>query len=102
MKPKTIVVAILLAFLVIVLFNNKEEASFWLFGEIRTSKLLILGTFFLLGVIVGAVLFRRKAKHPKEYGVTNPNLPERTADSEYLGQHDNDLSDDDREYIRRD
>ena len=71
MKPKTIIISVLLALLVIILFNNKEEASFWLFGDIRTSKLLILGIFFLLGVIVGGILFRRKPKHPKEYGVSN-------------------------------
>lgn len=101
MKPKTISIAIVLALLAIILFNNKEEASFWLFGDIRTSKLLILAVFFLLGVLVGAVLFRRRRKHPKEYGVTNPNMPI-SEDDEYLGNNDEGLSDADREYIRRD
>ena len=100
MKPKTIVIAVVLALLAIVLFNNKEEASFWLFGEIRTSKLIILGIFFILGVIVGAIVFRRKPKHPKEYAVTNSLSPE-DDDQEYLGNNDG-MSDEDREYIRRD
>ncbi len=100
MKPKTIIVAVLLAILVLILFNNKEEASFWLFTEIRTSKLLILGTFFLIGVIVGAIVFRRKSKHPKEYNVSNPN-PIQTEDQAFLDQG-NHLSDEDKEYIRRD
>ncbi len=100
MKPKTIIVAIVLALLLVILFNNKEEASFWLFGEIRTSKLLILGVFFLMGVVVGGMLFRKKNKHPKEYGVTNPYSPTQS-DAEFLA-HDDGLSDEDREYIRRD
>lgn len=100
MKPKTIVIAVLLALLVIILFNNKEEATFWLFGDIRTSKLIILGIFFILGVIVGGILFRRKAKHPKEYGVTNNYQPS-AEDTDFL-KEDDDLSDEDREYIRRD
>ncbi len=99
MKPKTIIIAVLLALLAIVLFNNKEEASFWLFGDIRTSKLIILGIFFLLGVVVGAILFRRKNKHPKEYGITNTVNP--TEDQKYLS-NDDEMTDDDREYIRRD
>ncbi|MFD1165181.1 hypothetical protein ACFQ2C_06130 [Sphingobacterium daejeonense] len=100
MKPKTIVIAVVLAFIAIVLFNNKEEASFWLFGEIRTSKLIILGIFFVIGVIVGGILFRRKPKHPKEYGITNTMQPS-DEDNEYLGNNDG-MTDEDREYIRRD
>lgn len=103
MKPKSIIIAVLLALLLVILFNNKEEATFWLFTEIRTSKLIILGIFFLMGVAVGGILFRRKAKHPKEYGVSNPNVgylaPE---DEEFLKDERDGLSDDDREYIRRD
>ena len=101
MKPKTIVIAILLAVLILILFNNKEEASFWLFTEIKTSKLFILAVFFLLGVIVGGIAFRRKNKHPKEYGVTNPNIPSLQDNSNDPNQNSN-LSDEDREYIRRD
>ena len=99
MKPKTIVIAVLLALLAIILFNNKEEASFWLFGDIRTSKLIILGIFFIMGVFVGAILFRRKNKHPKEYGISNTVTP--SEDDEFLGNDDN-MTDEDREYIRRD
>lgn len=102
MKPKTIISAIVIALILIILFNNKEEASFWLFTDIKTSKLFILGAFFLIGVLVGAIVFRRKNKHPKEYGVTNPNGPTLSdEDSEFIRQ-DNDLTDEDREYIRRD
>jgi len=107
MKPKTIIIAILLALVVIVLFYNKEESTFWLFGEIRTSKLIILGSFFLLGVITGGVLFRRRKKHPKEYGVSNPNateIPAATTSTtpEQSPYSTSNLSDEDRDFIRRD
>jgi len=65
MKPRSIIFGIITACVALILFNNKEEASFWLFGEIRTSKLLILGIFFLLGVITGGLLFRRRRKQPQ-------------------------------------
>ncbi len=65
MKPRSIIFGVITAFVALILFNNKEEASFWLFGEIRTSKLLILGIFFLLGVVTGGLLFRRRRKQPQ-------------------------------------
>lgn len=93
MKPKSIIFSIIIALLIVILFNNKEEASFWLFGDIRTSKLFIIGTFFLLGVVTGAILFRRKPTHPKEYSISiNPD-PEA---EEYL---DSGLSAEDRKFL---
>ena len=97
MKPKTIVLAILLALVIIILFNNKEEATFWLFGEIRTSKLIILGVFFLFGMIAGGVLLRRKKTHPKEYGISNPYV-----DDDDEAEQTSNLSDEDREYLSKD
>lgn len=110
MKPKSIVIAILLAVVIIILFNNKEESTFWLFGDIRTSKLIILCIFFLLGIITGGILFGRKKKHPKDYTVSNPNHTSEQAiltptdesfiDSPYKAH--NDLSDEDKDFLRRD
>lgn len=107
MKPKSIIIAILLAIVFIVLFNNKEESSFWLFGEIRTSKLIILASFFLIGMITGGILFRRRKKHPSEYAVSNPNTPVLTeSESDVVPpspySQTSSLSDEDREFIRRD
>lgn len=96
MKLKTILFAIIVSLVTIILFKNTEEATFWLFKEIHTSKLIILGVFFLLGVITGGVLFRRKKTHPKEYGVTNPYHS--TEEEQPLPN----LSDEDREYLGRD
>lgn len=101
MKPKTIIFALIFALVLIILFNNKEEASFWLFGEIRTSKLLILGIFFLLGIITGGILFRRKKSHPKDYSIANT-----TGSTENPNHFDpntpRQLSDDDRKFLGKD
>ncbi|MCA5006397.1 LPXTG cell wall anchor domain-containing protein [Sphingobacterium bovistauri] len=109
MKPKTIIIALLFALVAIILFNNKEESSLWLFGDIRTSKLLILGIFFILGVVTGGILFRRKNKHPKEYGISNNSTHQppiaTTEQSEYIEspyKPNDGLSDEDREFLRRD
>lgn len=100
MKPKTIIFGLITAMVLIILFNNKEEASFWLFGEIRTSKLLILGIFFLLGVITGGILFRRKRVHPKEYSINNSTA---TAEQELeVGGPLSHLSEEDQKFLGRD
>lgn len=100
MKPKTVIFGIIAALVGIVLFNNKEEASFWLFGDIRTSKLLILAIFFILGVITGGIVFRRKKNHPKEYSINNTMSYDDNA-SEKQEPYDN-LSEEDRKFLGRD
>lgn len=99
MRPKHILFGSITALVVLILFHNKEEASFWLFGEIRTSKLLILGIFFILGVITGGILFRRKSKHPVEYHIVNNSAPVVEEEHPPAGRY---ISDDDRDYIRND
>lgn len=102
MSPKTIITALLIALVAIVLFFNKEESSFWFFGEIRTSKLLILAVFYILGVITGSFLFRRRKKHPKEYGITNPSTSTEANTENNNPYATSNLSDEDRDFIRRD
>ncbi len=70
MKIKSVIFGFVTALVLVILFNNKEETTFWLFKEIRTSKLFILAAFFLLGLITGGFVFRRKRKHPKEYSIS--------------------------------
>jgi len=100
MKPKTVIFGIITALVLVILFNNKEEASFWLFGEIRTSKLFILGVFFILGVITGGIMFRRKKSHPKEYSINNTTAAN-SADVDNPAPHSN-LSEEDRKFLDRD
>lgn len=100
MSFKTIVIAVISALVAIILFKNTEPSSFWLFGDIVTSKLILLGIFYILGVISGGILFRRKSKHPKEYNVTNETI----SNKEEKVPTDNtisNLSDVDREYLSK-
>lgn len=105
MNFKTIIVAIISALVAIILFKNTEQSSFWLFGNIFTSKLILLGIFYVLGIITGGILFRRRKKHPKEYAISNPNvyIEEQAQDVPINSPYSTDnLSDEDREFIRRD
>lgn len=103
MKAKTIVIVVLLILVFIVLLNNNEQASFWLFGQIYTSKLIILSIFFVLGMITGGIVFRRRDKHPKEYTIHNPpNYTTPLSNSENEDDEHSNLSDEDREFLRRD
>ncbi len=101
MKPKTIIFALISTVVLIILFNNKEEASFWFFGEIRTSKLLILGIFFLLGVVTGGILFRRKKATPKDYSINNSPNSEGQANTLDSPISEN-LSEEDKNFLGKD
>jgi hypothetical protein len=71
--------------------NNGDEVNFWIFGQVRISKLAILGVMFVLGFIVGAMAFRTKKKTVIPYKneeIVEPAKP------------NSNLSDEDREYIR--
>jgi hypothetical protein len=76
--------------------NNTDEIDFWIFGDAKIPKLAVLGFMFGLGFIVGFLAGRPGKKSMiKDY-------PENDED-EYIepnsGKQDQ-LSDEDREYIR--
>lgn len=62
MKTKTILIIILTALVTIILMKNADEVNFWIFGDYTIPKLAILGTMFLIGVVVGWMLGRPKKK----------------------------------------
>lgn len=91
MSGKTIFIIIASVLVTIVLMNNTEEIDFWLFGATKIPKLVILGTMFGLGFIIGIVAARPKKKDTvqkdPEFEVVKPE-EKRSA-----------LSDEDRDYI---
>ena len=91
MSGKTIFIIIASVLVTIVLMNNTEAIDFWLFGVTKVPKLVILGTMFGLGFIIGIMAARPKKKQiiykEPEFEVTEPE--ERPAG----------LSDEDRDYI---
>lgn len=110
MKFKTGVIIALSAVTAIILYKNTEESSFWLFGDIVISKLILLSIFYFLGIITGGILFRRKSNQPKEYSVSNNqfNLDHTNSREDTDKQLDlnpystSNLSEEDQEFIRRD
>ncbi|MXV52521.1 hypothetical protein GS399_16215 [Pedobacter sp. HMF7647] len=73
-----------------ILVKNTDDVNFWLFGDTRISKVAMLGFMFLIGLITGGIVFKRK----KPEKIQEPELPETdvTPTKHYL-------SDEDRDYI---
>lgn len=85
MHLKTISIIAISVLLTIVLMNNTDDIHFWLFGDTKISKLTILGTMFIVGFMVGALVARQTKKiMPTEF------------DQEEIQSS---LSDEDRAYI---
>ena len=102
MKLKSIFIAIISACLAIILYKNNQEASFWLFKEYQAPKLYIIGVVFLLGVIFGALVFRRKRKHPKAYSLSGEDYSAEKTTTTNINPDTDGLSDADKEYLSRD
>ena len=91
MSGKTIFIIIASVLVTIVLMNNTEEIDFWLFGVTKIPKLVILGTMFGLGFIIGAMAARPKKKEII-YKESEPDITEPQ-------EKPSGLSDEDRDYI---
>lgn len=84
MHLKTLSIIAISVLLTIVLMNNTDDIHFWLFGDMKISKLTILGTMFVVGFIVGALVARP----------TKKIMP-----TEFDQEIQSSLSDEDRAYI---
>src|SRR5688572_16708697 len=97
MSAKTIFLIIVSVLVTVILMNNTDEVTFWIFGDASVPKLAVLGTMFGLGLIVGYLLGRPRKK-VAEALKANPELSKE--DKDQNTEDRNYLSDDDREYIR--
>lgn len=96
MKAKTVFIVILTALVTIILMKNADEVEFWIFGTHMVPKLAVLGTMFVVGVIVGLMIGRGKKKHSvtgelpvteweiEEETVQTPPKPLNKEDSDYI------------------
>lgn len=94
MSFKTIFIIVVSVLVTIVLMNNTDEINFWIFGDAKIPKLAVLGFMFGLGLIVG-FLAGRPGKKPK--------LKNENDEDDYIepnSEKQDQLSDEDREYIR--
>jgi len=87
MSAKSIFIILISIMVTIVAMNNTEEVNFWFFGDTKISKLVILGTMFFLGWLIG-FLMGKLGKKPKE-----------TNEFEEYEKEESDISHEDREYI---
>ncbi len=98
MTFKTIFIIVVSALVTIILMNNTDEVSFWIFGDVRLSKLAVLGVMFGLGMIIGFMAGRPRKKTKSESSITVEPLHEN--DHPYIKNDTDQLSDEDRDYIR--
>lgn len=92
MSGKTIFIIIASVLVTIVLMNNTDEVDFWLFGATKIPKLVILGTMFGLGFVIGILAARPKKK--EKIVADEPVVT--TAETQ---KSESGLSDEDRDYI---
>jgi len=96
MNAKTILIIILTALVTVILMKNMDEVNFWIFGNHSVPKLAVLGTMFIIGVVVGLMIGRGK-KNKEE----DPFLyQDDEADQSPSLEINNTLDDEDAEYIR--
>ncbi len=98
MTFKTIFIIVVTVLVTIILMNNTDEVSFWIFGDVRLSKLAVLGVMFGLGLIIGFLAGRPRKKIQTVPFNDTDSIHDK--DSVYIQNDSDQLSDEDRDYIR--
>lgn len=106
MSVKQIIFSVILACLLLILYNNRGEITIWFFTELKLSKLVLIGGVYTFGLISYPLLFKKKRKKEEHvYRMKNE-------DDEFLADLDEQddepetfedkLSDEDREFLKKD
>lgn len=98
MTFKTIFIIVISVLVTIILMNNTDEINFWIFGNARIPKLVVLGVMFGLGLIVGFMVGRPRKRIQSD--ALNTVEPIQNKDQDYIKNDHDQLSDEDRDYIR--
>ena len=98
MTFKTIFIIVVSVLVTIILMNNTDEVNFWFFGNARIPKLAVLGVMFGLGLIIGFMAGRPRRRIQSDSSNTAEALQDK--DHNYINNDDDQLSDEDRDYIR--
>lgn len=96
MKAKTVFIVVLTALVTIILMKNADEVEFWIFGTYMVPKLAVLGTMFIIGVVVGLMIGRGKKKQP----VTDELPTTDWEEADEASPATKPLNDEDSDYIR--
>jgi len=102
MSFKTIVIIILAVLITVIFMQNPDEVMFTLlWKEIYVSKLIMMLLVTVFGFIIGVIIARPRRK--KKEVILENNTPNETitaTDKDYIAiKKQNDLSDEDRDYI---
>jgi len=98
MRPKIIFIIVITVLVTIILMNNTDTVSFWIFGDIQISKLTILGALFALGFLVGFIARGKRKRLEQEFTIEKISTGIRPKDSYLDSSSEDDYSDED--YIR--
>lgn len=96
MRAKTIFIIIMTVLVTIILMNNTDTVTFWIFGDVQIPKLAILGVLFALGFLLGFLARGKRKRVEQEFTIQKSTEPA-------IGYGDDTSSDDDfadENYIR--
>lgn len=97
MRAKTIFIIIMTVLVTIVLMNNTDAVTFWIFGDVQIPKLAVLGVLFALGFLLGFLARGKRKRVEQEFTI------QQSATTDQNLHHDNENADDDfadENYIR--
>jgi|SRR5690554_4958455 uncharacterized integral membrane protein len=97
MRPKIILSIVITVLVTIILMNNTDTVTFWIFGDVQIPKLTILGVLFALGFLVGYLARGKRKRLEQEFTIEKANTTSQQNDP-YLNSNNDNYSDED--YIR--
>ena len=108
MSFKTLVIVVLAVLITVIFMQNTDEVMFTvLWKQVFVSKVLMMLIVTVFGFIIGVIVARPKKKRVAEYvpSSTAKDVPleinRNQEDDDYINmQKPNQLSDEDREYLR--
>lgn len=98
MRAKTIFIIIMTVLVTIILMNNTDTVTFWIFGDVQIPKLAVLGVLFALGFLLGFLARGKRKRVEQEFTMQQSNATNQTATYDSENPSDDDLTDDN--YIR--
>jgi uncharacterized integral membrane protein len=102
MSFKTIIIIVLAVLITVIFMQNTDQVMFTLlWKEIYVSKLIMMLIVTVFGFIIGVIVARPRRKKKEVVIESNtPNQITNTDDESYVSmKKQNDLSDEDRDYI---
>ena len=87
MRPKIIFIIIITVLVTIILMNNTDTVTFWIFGNVEIPKLSIRGVLFALGFILGFLARGKRKRLEQEFTIEKAN-PSVSSDDPYLNTDD--------------